>query len=139
MVRISVNSVWAGGVFDLEKEEERLDRDRHQYFRVSGLPAAHTYTAAKRAAINLTRSIAITYCNDGIRANCIAPGLVKVPMVESVLSLFGDPVMADKLSPNEAPGDSRGDGYGCLYFASDKSTYCQGSVLMIDGGTTGRQ
>ena len=75
-----------------------------------GLPAAHTYTAAKRAAINLTRSIAITYCNDGIRANCIAPGFIKTPMVESVLSLFGDPVMADKLSPNEAPGDSRGDG-----------------------------
>jgi hypothetical protein len=29
--------------------------------------------------------------------------------------------------------------YGCLYFASDESTYCQGSVLAIDGGTTARQ
>ena len=59
--------------------------------------------------------------------------------IESVLGLFGDPVMADKLSPNEAPGDSRGDGLCCLYFASDELTYCQGSVLTIDGGTTGRQ
>ena len=48
-----------------------------------GLSVAHTYTAAKGAAINLTRSIAITYCNDSIRANCIAPGFIKTPMVES--------------------------------------------------------
>ena len=75
-----------------------------------GLPVAHTYTAAKGAAINLTRSIAITYCNDGIRANCIAPGFIKTPMVELVLSLFDDPVMADRLTPHEAPRYSRGNG-----------------------------
>jgi NAD(P)-dependent dehydrogenase (short-subunit alcohol dehydrogenase family) len=104
-----------------------------------GLPVAHTYTAAKGAAINLTRSIAITYCNDGIRANCIAPGFIKTPMVESVLSLFDDPVMADRLTPMKRPGTAEEMAYGCLYFASDESTYCQGSVLAIDGGTTARQ
>ena len=34
-----------------------------------GLPGAHTYTAAKGAAINLTRSLGITYCGDNIRVN----------------------------------------------------------------------
>lgn len=106
---------------------------------IQGLPVAHTYTAAKGAAINLTRSLAITYCGDGIRANCIAPGFIKTPMVELVLSLFDDPVMADRLTPMKRPGTAEEMAYGCLYFASDKSTYCQGSVLVIDGGTTARQ
>ncbi len=104
-----------------------------------GLPVAHTYTAAKGGAINLTRSIAITYCNDGIRANCIAPGFIRTPMVESVLHLFDDPNMADRLCPMKRPGTPEEMAYGCLYFASDESTYCQGSVLVIDGGTLARQ
>jgi NAD(P)-dependent dehydrogenase (short-subunit alcohol dehydrogenase family) len=104
-----------------------------------GLSVAHTYTAAKGAAINLTRSLAITYCNDGIRANCIAPGFIKTPMVESVLHLFDDPNMADRLVPMKRPGTAEEMAYGCLYFASDESTYCQGSVLVIDGGTLARQ
>ncbi len=104
-----------------------------------GLPVAHTYTAAKGGAINLTRSIAITYCNDGIRANCIAPGFIKTPMVESVLHLFDDPNMADRLCPMKRPGTPEEMAYGCLYFASDESTYCQGAVLVIDGGTLARQ
>ena len=104
-----------------------------------GLPVAHTYTAAKGAAINLTRSLAITYCNDSIRANCIAPGFIKTPMVESLLHLFDDPNMADRLVPMKRPGTAEEMAYGCLYFASDESTYCQGSVLVIDGGTLARQ
>jgi len=106
---------------------------------LQGLPVAHTYTAAKGAAINLTRSLAVTYCGDGIRANCIAPGFIATPMVESVLGLFDDPAMADRLCPMKRPGTAEEMAYGCLYFASDESTYCQGSVLVIDGGTTARQ
>jgi NAD(P)-dependent dehydrogenase (short-subunit alcohol dehydrogenase family) len=37
-----------------------------------GLPVAHTYTAAKGAVINLTRSLCVTYAPDNIRSNCIA-------------------------------------------------------------------
>jgi NAD(P)-dependent dehydrogenase (short-subunit alcohol dehydrogenase family) len=104
-----------------------------------GLSVAHTYTAAKGAAINLTRSLAVTYCTEGIRANCIAPGFIATPMVQSVLSLFDDPAMADRLVPMKRPGTAEEMAYGCLYFASDESTYCQGSVLVIDGGTLARQ
>jgi NAD(P)-dependent dehydrogenase (short-subunit alcohol dehydrogenase family) len=104
-----------------------------------GLPVAHTYTAAKGAAINLTRSLAITYCKDGIRTNCIAPGFIQTPMVQSVLHVFNDPDTADRLCPMKRPGTAEEMAYGCLYFASEESTYCQGSVLVIDGGTLARQ
>lgn len=104
-----------------------------------GLPAAHTYTAAKGGAINLTRSIAITYCGDNIRANCIAPGFIATPMVASVLNLFDDPQMADRLCPMKRPGTAEEMAYACLYLGSDEASYCQGTVLVVDGGTTARQ
>jgi NAD(P)-dependent dehydrogenase (short-subunit alcohol dehydrogenase family) len=106
---------------------------------LQGLAGAHTYTAAKGAAITLTRSIAITYCGDNIRANCIAPGFIATPMVESVLNLFDDPAMADRLTPMKRPGTAEEMAYACLYLGSDESSYCQGTVLVVDGGTTARQ
>jgi NAD(P)-dependent dehydrogenase (short-subunit alcohol dehydrogenase family) len=104
-----------------------------------GLPVAHTYTAAKGGAINLTRSIAITYCGDNIRCNCIAPGFIDTPMVASVLNLFDDAQMADRLCPMKRPGTPEEMAYACLYLGSDESTYCQGTVLVVDGGTLARQ
>jgi NAD(P)-dependent dehydrogenase (short-subunit alcohol dehydrogenase family) len=106
---------------------------------LQGLPGAHTYTAAKGGAINLTRSIAITYCGDNIRCNCIAPGFIATPMVASLLNLFDDPAMADRLTPMKRPGTPEEMAYACLYLGSDEATYCQGTVLVVDGGTTARQ
>jgi NAD(P)-dependent dehydrogenase (short-subunit alcohol dehydrogenase family) len=106
---------------------------------IQGLSVAHTYTAAKGAAINLTRSLAVTYCGDNIRVNCIAPGYIDTPMVADLMGLFDDPAMADRLVPMKRPGTPEEMAYGCLYLASDEASYCQGTVLVIDGGTTARQ
>jgi NAD(P)-dependent dehydrogenase (short-subunit alcohol dehydrogenase family) len=104
-----------------------------------GLPVAHTYTAAKGAMINLTRSLCVTYAPDNIRSNCVAPGFIATPMVASVLNMFDDPAMADRLTPMKRPGTAEEMAYGCLYLASEEASYCNGTVLVIDGGTTARQ
>jgi len=104
-----------------------------------GLAGAHTYTAAKAGMINLTRSLCVAYAAQGIRANCVAPGFIATPMVASVLNLFDDPAVADRITPMKRPGTALEMAYGCLYLASDESTYCNGTVLTIDGGTTARQ
>lgn len=104
-----------------------------------GLPAAHAYTAAKAGMINLTRSLCVSYAKDGIRANCIAPGFIDTPMVASVVNIFDDPVVADQLTPMRRPGTPVEMANGCLYLASDEASYCNGSVLVIDGGTAARQ
>lgn len=106
---------------------------------LQGLASAHTYTAAKGAMINLTRSLCVAYAAQGVRANCIAPGFIATPMVASVLNLFDDPAIADRLTPMLRPGTALEMAYGCLYLASDEASYCNGSVLTIDGGTTARQ
>jgi NAD(P)-dependent dehydrogenase (short-subunit alcohol dehydrogenase family) len=104
-----------------------------------GLGVAHAYCAAKGGMINLTRAMCVAYAADNIRANCLAPGFIDTPMVASVLHLFDDPAMADRLAPMRRPGTPEEMAYGCLYLASDEASYCNGTVLVVDGGTTARQ
>lgn len=106
---------------------------------LQGLASAHTYTAAKGGVINLTRSLCVAYAAHGIRANCLAPGFIATPMVASVLGLFDDPQVAERITPMKRPGTALEMAYGCLYLACDESSYCNGTVLTIDGGTTARQ
>lgn len=104
-----------------------------------GLPVAHSYCAAKGGVINLTRALCVAYAPDNIRANCLAPGFIDTPMVASVMNLFDDPVMADRLTPMRRAGTALEMAYGCLYLASDEASYCNGTVLVVDGGTSARQ
>lgn len=106
---------------------------------LQGLPVAHAYTAAKGGMINLTRSLCVAYAKDNIRANCLAPGFIDTPMVASVLNLFDDPATAASITPMARPGTPTEMANGCLFLASDESSYCNGSVLIMDGGTTARQ
>lgn len=104
-----------------------------------GMPTAHTYTAAKGAMINLTRSISATYAGDNIRANCIAPGYTDTPMIADVMSVFDDEATAASINPMKRAGTPEEMAYGCLFLASDEASYCNGVVLPIDGGMSARQ
>lgn len=101
-----------------------------------GLPAAHTYTAAKGATINLTHSLAVTYAADGLRVNCVAPGYIDTPMIAAVMGIFDDPTTAAAASPMARAATPDEIAYACLFFASDESTYCNGAMLAVDGGTS---
>jgi NAD(P)-dependent dehydrogenase (short-subunit alcohol dehydrogenase family) len=99
----------------------------------------HAYSASKATTLSLTRSLAVTYAKDGIRANCIAPGWIDTPMVaEYIPMLFGDPAKAEAMTPMARPGTPEENAYACLFFASDESTYCNGAVLTVDGGQSAR-
>ncbi len=104
-----------------------------------GLPTAHAYCAAKGGVINLTRAMATAYADKNIRTNCIAPGFIATPMVESVMSIFDDRDAALAITPMGRPGTPEEMANGCLYLASDEASYCNGTVLVIDGGTSARQ
>ncbi|MEZ2004992.1 SDR family oxidoreductase, partial [Staphylococcus aureus] len=48
------------------------------------------YNAAKGAVINFTKSIAIEYGRDSIRANAIAPGTIETPLVDKLTGTSED-------------------------------------------------
>jgi NAD(P)-dependent dehydrogenase (short-subunit alcohol dehydrogenase family) len=104
-----------------------------------GMPTAHTYCAAKGGVINLTRALATTYAKDGVRTNCVCPGYTDTPMIESVMNVFDDPAVGAAITPMARAGTPEEMAYGCLYLASDEASYCNGTILVIDGGTAARQ
>lgn len=46
-------------------------------------PGRASYSISKAAVVSLTRAIANRYGSDGIRANCLCPGLVRTPMADA--------------------------------------------------------
>lgn len=107
-------------------------------FGMGGAPDAHTYTATKGAIINLTRSMSVAYVDDNIRCNVVAPGFVQTQMVESVLGMLFSPENPKLIAPMGRPATPEEVAYACLYLASDEASYCTGTILTVDGGSTAR-
>jgi meso-butanediol dehydrogenase / (S,S)-butanediol dehydrogenase / diacetyl reductase len=82
----------------------------------------------------LTRSLAIDHGPDGVRVNCVAPGLIDTPMADWIRT---DP---ERLAEWEGTVPARRIGRpadvadAVAFLASDRAGYLQGSVLRVDGG-----
>lgn len=107
-------------------------------FGMGGAPDAHTYTATKGAIINLTRSMSVAYVDNNIRCNVVAPGFVETQMVESVIPMLFSPENPKLISPMGRPATPEEVAYACLFLASDEASYCTGTILTVDGGSTAR-
>ena len=94
------------------------------------------YQASKGAVRLLTKSTAVQYAGEGIRANSVHPGPVATAMTETTRA---DPELYD-LFVSRIPlgryGRPEEIAYGVLYLASDESSYVTGSELVLDGGWT---
>jgi NAD(P)-dependent dehydrogenase (short-subunit alcohol dehydrogenase family) len=121
-----------------------LERERGSIVSVAsmagltGLYDAHAYTATKGALVNLTRSMAITYAKQGVRANCVCPGFTDTPLIEPAIDLFRDDATRWAMVPMGRAGTAEEMAYAVLYLASDESSYCTGTALLADGGCISR-
>ncbi len=101
----------------------------------AGTPA---YTASKAAVLLLSQSIALDYAADGLRCNCICPGITDTPMLRHHLHATGDPAGAlarrlhrVPLGRALTPGDVA---RAVLYLSCDDSAGVTGTSLVVDGG-----
>ena len=94
-----------------------------------------TYGVSKAADLQLARNLAVEYGPDGIRTNCIAPGVVKTQFAEA---LWKDPKMEAKVT-NEIPSRRFGepdDVAGvAVMLASPAGAWMNGACVTVDGGT----
>jgi NAD(P)-dependent dehydrogenase (short-subunit alcohol dehydrogenase family) len=106
-----------------------------------GVKKRFAYCATKGAVIALTRQLAVDYPTQ-IRVNCICPGTVETPFVESYLEKYHkhekEKVRAelDQRQPIGRLGRPEEIAGMALYLASDDAGFVNGSVLPIDGGWT---
>jgi NAD(P)-dependent dehydrogenase (short-subunit alcohol dehydrogenase family) len=94
------------------------------------------YCASKGGLVLLTRSLAIDHGPDGVRVNCVCPGLVDTEMADWIR--HDDQAMADfaARTPSGRIGEPSDIADAVAFLASDGARYVQGAVLMVDGGVT---
>jgi len=94
------------------------------------------YTASKGAVRLLTKTTALQYARERIRANSVHPGPIVTPMTERRRA---DPATYQRMLsriPLGRYGEAEEVAYAVLYLASDESAFVTGSELVIDGGWT---
>ena len=105
---------------------------------LSGGRGSASYAASKGAVISLTRSVALDYAADKIRANAIAPGAVDTPFLHRSFARQPDPEAARQRSLDRHPmgrfGTVEEVARAALFLASEESSFTTGSVLMVEGG-----
>ncbi len=94
------------------------------------------YTASKAAVRLLTKSTAIQYAREGIRANAINPGSTETMMNAYLMEDEEYRQNTFNAIPLGRQGQPEEMAYGALYLASDESSYVTGSDFSIDGGLT---
>jgi len=109
---------------------------------VIGVPAGSPYFASKHAVYGLVKVAALELGPFNVRVNAIGPGPIDNRMIRSI---------EEQLAPDAADAVREGFSqmiamkrYGtneevanlALFLASDESSYCTGSIHMIDGGFT---
>lgn len=109
---------------------------------MTGVPYI-SYTTSKGAVIPFTRAVALQYARQGIRCNCILPGLMNTPMIVAPLkdAYGGGDVRKmidarDAQCPSGKMGDAWDVAYAALFLASDEAKYVTGVALPVDGGIT---
>ena len=98
------------------------------------------YAATKGGIVSMTNVMALDHAPDNIRANCIAPGSIKTPLLEHSAEAFApdDPDAAIEEWGKDHPigriGTVDDVANLVLFLASDEASFCTGGCYRIDGG-----
>jgi NAD(P)-dependent dehydrogenase (short-subunit alcohol dehydrogenase family) len=100
-----------------------------------GIAGDAAYQSAKAGLRHLTKNVAATYADDGIRANAVHPGAIRTTgVVEGGLVERQDAFV--RSAPIKRAGRSEEVAALVAYLASDEAAYVTGADYVIDGGLT---
>jgi 3alpha(or 20beta)-hydroxysteroid dehydrogenase len=112
----------------------RIDCQYVVRLRAGGSGAATAYHTAKGGILMLSRAAAVEYAREGIRVNCIHPGLVETPMTASLPREWYDSIL--KQTPLRRPASADEIAKAVLFLISDDASFVTSTGLVIDGGWT---
>lgn len=91
------------------------------------------YNASKAGIELLTRTIAVEYGPRGVRANCLAPGVIDAGMTDAITDADERAALVAK-QPLGRMGRAEEVAEAAVWLASDASSFTTGTTLTVDGG-----
>ena len=91
------------------------------------------YNASKAGVHQMTKTMAVEYATQGIRANCLAPGVIDGGLTDIVTD-DADRDMLVKMHPMMRMGTTDEVAEAAVWLASDASSFTTGWTLAVDGG-----
>jgi len=96
------------------------------------------YTVSKHGLIGLTRSIAMDFAKENIRANAVCPGTVDTPMLKWAASLDPNPQSVydacNAMHPLGRIAQPREIAEVVAFLAHESSSFVTGAIWTVDGG-----
>ena len=107
---------------------------------IKGIANRFVYGTTKAAVIGMTKSLAIDFVRDGIRANAICPGTVDTPSLGERIKALGDEqkARADFVARQPMGRLAKAEEIAemAVYLGSDESQFVTGQTMIVDGGIT---
>ena len=92
------------------------------------------YVASKHGVVGLTKTAALEYAQQGIRVNCVCPGVLQTPMTARGLS---DPERRARIIATEPlgrVGTPEEVAEAVVWLCSDAASFVTGHTMTVDGG-----
>jgi len=105
-------------------------------FGIVGGLRAGAYCAAKAGLIGLTQALAVDYGAKGIRANLVAPGVIKTEMTDGAWDAEWFRRTNREMTPFHRDGTVEDAANLIFFLASAEGGYIQGQTIALDGGWT---
>lgn len=119
----------------LSRDGEGIILNNSSVHQLIPKPEFISYSMAKGALNNLTRTLALEYSDKNIRVNAVAPGAILTP----INPWRNDPekrAMVEGHIPMRRAGSSEEIAAVFAFLASDDASYITGQTIFVDGGLT---
>lgn len=145
VLRTNVIGVWLSMKYCVEPMKKRGQGSMIVLSSIAGMigsPTLSPYIASKHAVYGLVKTAALELGDFNVRVNAIGPGPIDNRMIRSLetqlspddpdamRAVFSQLIAMKRYGTNEEVANL------ALFLASDESSYCTGSIHMIDGGFT---
>jgi NAD(P)-dependent dehydrogenase (short-subunit alcohol dehydrogenase family) len=97
-----------------------------------GMPGGAAYTAAKAGIIGFTKGVALEIARFNIRVNCIAPGWIETPILDSLPDKWRDNLVSN--TPLGRLGQPEEIASVALFLACEESGFITGQTISPNGG-----